>query len=95
MSEVPDVAYVELAPDWVCEVLSPPTARHDRHEKRAVYARARVPFLWLVDPAAKLLEVLALDGPSYRVHATYAGDELVRADPFAAIDLDLGALWAR
>jgi Uma2 family endonuclease len=43
MPEVPDVAYFELAPDWLCEVLSPSTAKRDRTRKMHHYARA-VPF---------------------------------------------------
>ncbi len=95
MPELPDVAFFELAPDWVCEVLSPSTARFDRHEKRAVCARAGVPWIWWVDPGAELLEVLELDGDSYRLRATHAGDVRVRAEPFAAVEVEFGALWAR
>ncbi|HOU90393.1 MAG TPA: Uma2 family endonuclease [Polyangiaceae bacterium] len=95
MPELPDVAFFELAPDWVCEVLSPSTARFDRHEKRAIYAHAGVPWIWWVDPASELLEVLELDGDSYRVQATHAGDVRARAEPFAAVEIELGALWAR
>lgn len=90
---VPRQAYLELAPDWVCEVLSPSTAKLDRGPKREVYARERVPHLWLVDPEAKTLEVLKLDGPSYRVTGTHADDALVRAEPFEAVALELGFLW--
>lgn len=48
---------------------------------------------WLVDPALQILEVLRPDGPTYRLAATFAGDRKVRAEPFEAIELDLGALW--
>ena len=50
MPEYPDTAYVSLAPDWVCEVLSALTRRLDLHGKRPVYAREGVSHLWLVDP---------------------------------------------
>ena len=60
-----------------------------------VYARAGVRHAWLVDPAARTLEVLSLDGPTYRLLATYADDERVRAEPFDAIELDLAVLWLR
>src|SRR6187402_351383 len=49
LPEVPDAAYFELAPDWVCEVLSPGTALFDRRRKVPVYAQARVEHVWLVD----------------------------------------------
>lgn len=95
LPEVPDTAAIDLAPDWVCEVLSPSTERLDRGDKRSIYARERVAYLWFVNPSTRLLEVLKLDGDTYRVHATYSSDERVRAEPFDAIELDLGILWAR
>ena len=75
MPEVPDAAYATLAPDWVCEVLSPSTAVIDRVKKLAIYAREGVAHTWLIDPALRTLEV-------------------VRAEPFGDIELDLASLWA-
>ena len=42
MADYPDTAYVTLAPDWACEVLSASTRRLDLHVKRPVYAREGV-----------------------------------------------------
>ncbi|MGC4064930.1 MAG: Uma2 family endonuclease [Polyangiaceae bacterium] len=96
LPELPiDKAYFELAPDWVCEVLSPSTAALDRGDKRRVYAEHQVRHLWFVDPEAQVLEVFALDGESYRLLEVYSGDQQVRAVPFDAIEMELGALWAR
>ena len=44
---------------------------------------------------AQTLEVLRLDGESYRIIATFADDEPCRAEPFDAIALDLAAFWRR
>jgi hypothetical protein len=93
MPECPVDAFTELAPDWLCETLSPSTAGFDRGEKLAVYARERVERVWLVDPIARTLEVLALDGRSYRLHAVHHGDAVIRAEPFDAIELDLAGWW--
>lgn len=96
LPELPiDKAYFELAPDWVCEVLSPSTAALDRGDKRRVYAEQQVRHLWFVDPEAKVLEVFELDGESYRLLEVYSEDQRVRAVPFDAIEMELGALWAR
>lgn len=54
MPEIPDVVGFTLAPDWVCEVLSPSTARLDRRRKLPIYARAEVEHVWLLDPALEL-----------------------------------------
>ncbi len=40
----------------VIEVLSPSTARYDRHLKRRRYQRARVSEYWIVDLDARLIE---------------------------------------
>jgi Uma2 family endonuclease len=95
MPEMPHVAAFELAPDWVCEVLSPSTARLDRGEKLPVYAREQVAHVWIVDPLQRYLEILRLDGETYRIVGTHFADAKVRAEPFDAIELDLTFLWAR
>lgn len=95
MPEIPDVAGFTLAPDWVCEVLSPSTARLDRAEKLPVYAREGVAHAWLIDPVLKTLEVLRREGANWLLLKTWAGDASVRAEPFDAIELELGALWIK
>jgi Uma2 family endonuclease len=95
MPEMPHSAAFELAPDWVCEVLSPSTSQLDRSAKLPVYAREQVAHVWLVDPIEQYLEVLRLDGATYRIVSTYVADARVRAEPFDAIELDLSILWAR
>lgn len=94
MPEMPRVAAFELAPDWVCEVLSPVTAALDRPKKMPRYAAAGVTHAWLVDPDARTLEVFRLDGGAWKVIGTQEGDDRVRAEPFEAVELDLAALWA-
>ena len=93
MPVVPDTAYFTLAPDWICEVLSPHTARLDRQKKLAVYAREGIAHTWLLDPIERTLEVLRLEGRQWMIVAVHAGDEEVRAEPFEAISLALAGLW--
>ena len=95
LPELPNAPYIELAPDWVCEVLSSSTQRHDRVRKMRVYARERVKHVWLVDPEAQVLEVLRLEQDNYLIALRAAEAERVRAEPFDAIELDLAVLWAR
>jgi Uma2 family endonuclease len=94
MPHRPETAYVALAPDWVCEILSPSTAVVDRARKLAIYAREGVAHAWLVDPALQTLEVFRLEGGRWVLLGTHAGDEVVRAEPFVEIDLELGLLWS-
>jgi Uma2 family endonuclease len=95
MVELPDVAAPDLAPDWLCEVLSPGTMAHDRGRKLPIYAREGVSYVWLVDPMARLLEVFRLEGTHYTLEGAWRDAEGVRAVPFGAIEIELGALWER
>ncbi len=89
-----DKPYFELAPDWVCEVLSPSTAMRDRTTKLDIYARERVRHLWFVDPIVRSLEAFRLTESGWLLVLTAGGDAKVRAEPFDAIELELGILWA-
>jgi len=93
MPSLPETAYFQLAPDWVCEVLSPSTARMDRVDKLPIYAREGVRHAWLVDPEARTLEVLALHEGHWLLLNAYKDDDEVCAVPFDAIAFSLAALW--
>lgn len=93
MPSVPRVAYFELAPDWVCEVISPSTEAIDRAEKSDIYAAAGVAWMWLVNPSARIVEVLELEDGRWSRHGTHRDDARVRLPPFDAVELELGDLW--
>ena len=95
MPEMPDVPFFELAPDWICEVLSPSTAAHDRADKMPIYAETGVSFAWLLDPIAQTLEAFTRESKTWCVVGTWRGDARVRVEPFEAMELELAALWAR
>ena len=86
-------AELDAVPDWVCEILSPSTARLDRTEKLPVYAEVGVSHAWLIDPAAKTLEVLGLEDGRWVILSVHAGDDAVQAPPFETVPLALGDLW--
>jgi Uma2 family endonuclease len=77
----------------VCEVISPHNERHDRMRKMPVYAREGVRHAWLVDPLDRSLEVFRLEAGRWSLLATHRGDEIVRAEPFQAVEVDLLGLW--
>jgi Uma2 family endonuclease len=93
MPEFPKTAFFSLAPDWVCEVLSPSTERLDRARKLGVYARESTANAWLVNPDSRTLEVYRRLETTWLLLATHASDAVVRAEPFDAIELDLLPLW--
>jgi Uma2 family endonuclease len=93
LPKIPDDQRFEVLPNWVCEVLSPSTAKKDRVEKMPVYARYGVAFLWLVDPLARTLETYELQEGKWIVGGMFKDDDTVRVAPFQAITLVLSELW--
>jgi Uma2 family endonuclease len=90
---VPDDAFTSLAPDWVCEVLSPSTERFDRGRKLRIYAEAGIAHAWLVKPQDRTLEVLRLRDGAWTIVGVWEDAASVRAEPFDAVELELGRLW--
>ena len=88
-----ETTYCEIPPQWICEVLSPGTERIDRVRKLPIYAREKVSHVWLINPTEKTLEVYQRNESSWILLKSFAGDEKIRAVPFDAIEMDLGALW--
>jgi Uma2 family endonuclease len=91
---MPEEAFFSLAPDWVCEVLSPSTGRIDRGRKLRIYAEAGVAQAWFVNPLERTLEVLRLREGAWTIVAVCSDSDTVRIEPFEAIELALGRLWA-
>jgi Uma2 family endonuclease len=94
MDHVEDVAYFEIRPDWVCEVLSPSTAQIDRTKKLGIYAREGVGHLWYVDPLARVVEVMRLERERWTIVASHVSGAPLRLEPFDAIEIDIGELWS-
>jgi Uma2 family endonuclease len=93
MPAFPHTAAFDLAPDWVCEVVSPTTSRIDRVRKMPICAEAGVGHVWLVDPLARLLEVFKLEGGRWVVAAAHGDAGRVRLEPFEGIELELARFW--
>ncbi len=93
LPSLPETAWFELAPDWICEVLSPSTARIDRVEKLPLYANAGVGHIWLIDPNIRTLEVYENQNGKWLLLNAFENGEHVRAVPFDAIEIELSVLW--
>lgn len=89
----PEENYTTVSPDWVCETLSPRTIRIDRIRKMPLYALYGVSYAWLIDPAARTLEVFRLESGRWVLHSVHGGNDTVRAEPFHAIEISLEHLW--
>lgn len=91
--ELPDTAYIETPPDWVCELLSPKTENRDRGDKQRIYASFDVGHLWPLNATARRLEVFELKSGKWQLFDTFVDADEVRAPPFDAIAFSLGLLW--
>jgi Uma2 family endonuclease len=93
MPFIPDERWFELVPDWLCEVASPATQRHDCGLKLERYLRAGVGHVWLVEPEARRIEVLRSSDAGWVLVGNHFGEEVAGIEPFAAVALDLAELW--
>jgi len=85
--------FIVGAPDLVVEILSPATAAHDRATKLNLYAEARAPEVWLMDPLAKTVEVLKLQGNKYLVDSIFAGRQTFTSSLFPGGEITLDELF--
>ncbi len=86
-------AYTSIAPDWVCEVLSPSTRRLDQTRKRRIYGEAGCGHLWFIDPVDRVLEAFEFIGDRWQLIEAWGGDENANAPPFETFALQLALLW--
>jgi Uma2 family endonuclease len=84
---------IRLVPDWVCEILSPSTADRDLGHKLRGYHRAHVGHYWIVEPVAQILTVYRWQEAGYTTALTARAGELVRAEPFDALEIALAAIF--
>lgn len=89
----PEANYFEIAPDWVCEVLSGSTEKRDRTIKMRIYGEAGIPHMWLIDPRLQILEAFANQASNWTKIGAWNSDDTVRAAPFDAISFSLADLW--
>jgi Uma2 family endonuclease len=93
MPFIPNVAAFTLAPDWVCETVSPKTAGLDRYRKLPRYARYEIGHAWILDPNGRGVEVYRLEQTHWSLISTHEGSRIVRAEPFEAAEIDLSQVW--
>jgi Uma2 family endonuclease len=86
-------AVVRVRPDWVCEIISPRKAANDLIRKKRIYHQHQVSHYWIVDPRDESLTVLQWTAKGYLEILAAQRGERVRAEPFAAVDLQVGVLF--
>jgi Uma2 family endonuclease len=91
--ERPSGSPVCIRPDWVAEVLSPSNAGNDLVKKLRTLSRHRVPHYWIVDPEHRTLTVMRWTADGYLTALTASEEDVVRAEPFDAIELYVTVLF--
>ena len=81
------------APDLVVEILSPSTAGRDRTLKRGLYAKHGVREYWLVDPDARTVTVLRLDGGAFEVVGLYGEGQTMTSPTLEGFTADLNEIF--
>lgn len=93
LPRLPEDESIKVVPDWVCEVLSPPTREYILRVKRLFYAKHGIPWMWIVDPEARVLAASRLENGRWFEVGTWRDDDCARIAPFDAIELDLSDIW--
>jgi len=93
MPQMPKGRPISLRPDWVCEILSPSNQRQDLSTKLLAYHSFKVPHYWIVNPMGEVLVVHRWSEQGYVTVLAAGRGERVRAEPFDAIDLEIGVLF--
>jgi Uma2 family endonuclease len=84
---------IRTRPDWTCEMLSPSKAKRDFVDKFQTLHRNAVPHYWIADPIEHTLIIHRWEPGGYLVVLTAAGGDVIRAEPFGAVELRVSALF--
>ena len=93
MPEMPIDEPIRVVPDWVCEILSRNTRRHDLVVKMPYYASIGVAYAWLVDLEAHVLIAHRLESGAWRTIGTYSDETEARIEPFDVMPLNVMDWW--
>jgi Uma2 family endonuclease len=93
MPKLPRKGPIRVVPDWVCEILSPTTRRHDLLHKVPYYAKVGVPYMWLVDLDARVVTAHRLESGRWVTIGAYSDETEVRIEPFDVVPLSVANWW--
>ena len=85
--------WIRGAPDLAVEILSPTTEARDRGIKLKAYPRFGVKEYWLVDPAARAVEVHRLTPEGYELPKTFALDDTLTSRLLPGFKLDVATIY--
>ena len=78
------------APDFIIEIISPGTAKHDVEDKYHLYENHGVKEYWIVYPESKTVSVFLLDAKGeFQLIGMYADDSKVKVNIFEDVVVEL------
>lgn len=93
LPRLPPDSAIGVTPDWICEILSPSTRRHDLLVKKPYYAKVGVPYHWLIDLEARTVTAYRLQSGLWVEIGVFGDDRDARIEPFDAVALDVASWW--
>jgi Uma2 family endonuclease len=93
LPSLPTRVGITISPDWVCEILSPSTARLDRELKMPIYAEQGVGHVWLIEPEQRFIDAYCNVAGKWMLVGTATGDSDVSSPPFDAITFPMSDLF--
>jgi Uma2 family endonuclease len=93
MPDLPVDEPVRVVPDWVCEILSKTTRRHDLLVKLPYYAKVGVAYAWVVDLEARVLTAHRLESGQWLTMGSYSDETEARIEPFDVVPLNVADWW--
>jgi Uma2 family endonuclease len=93
LPELPKDTAITTVPDWVCEILSPTTRRHNLLVKKPYYARVGVRHHWIVDLDARTVTAYRLEAGRWVELGSYGDETEARIEPFDEVVLDVSSWW--
>ena len=82
-----------IRPDWICEIVSESNRSTDTIKKVRRYHQAGVPHYWILDEVARALTVHRHGPDGYVIALVAEAHELVRPEPFDAIEVKVASLF--
>lgn len=93
LPSLPADAAITVVPDWVCDILSPTTRRHNLLIKKPYYAKVGVPYHWIVDLDARTIATYRLENARWVELGVFGDERDARIEPFEAVALDVASWW--
>jgi hypothetical protein len=88
-----DLTPARARPDWVCDAVTHETSAEELHSKCVLYAKAEIPWYWLVNMRERRVQVWRLVNEEYQLECTASPSQRLALPPFESVELDAEPLF--